>query len=192
MTRWRFSTVGLGLVLFLWTTPARAISDWTFGTIPLDGAISGEAGSTIGWGYTISNLDEANWLALSALDSDVFQFGTPDASVFDYPILGPGVSLSVPYDGLFGLFQVSWDLGAAVGSVDSGVFVASADWYDADPFDGGEFLDAAGQRSTPYSATVAGPIASVPEPSTLFLMLAGMVVLVIMTSVRLEQLPTRQ
>lgn len=186
MARWHFSVAAFGLALSLWTAPAHAIPDWTFSTLPLDGAVSGEVGSTIGWGYTISNLDETNWLALSTLDSDLFQFGTPDASVFDYPILAPGASVSVPYDGLFGLFQLTWDLDAPVGFVNSGLFTAGADWYDGDPFGGGLFLDTAGQRSTPYSATATAMAASasVPEPSTLLLMVSGILAFLIASSRR--------
>ncbi len=175
MCTWRVLIGGIGLVVALWATPARAIPDWTFTTLPLDGVISGEAGSTIGWGYSISNLDETNWLVLSTLDSDVFAFGTPDASVFDYPILAPGASVSAPYDGLVGLYQMTWDVDAPVGFLNTGLFTVGADWYDGDPFGGGLFLDTAGQRSTPYVAAVTGLPTAVPEPSTFLLVASGIV-----------------
>lgn len=178
------------LVIALWVVPAQAIPDWTFGTLPPDGAIAGEAGSTIGWGYTISNLDDSNWLLLGSLDADVFLFATPDASPFDYPSIAPGGTVSVPYDGLSGLFQLTWDAGAPVGFLNTGLFTAGADWYDGDPFGGGLFLDMAGSRSTAYSAEVTASV-SLPEPSTFLLLMVGGAVLVLVRTYGPRRLSNR-
>lgn len=69
-------------------------------------------------------------------------------------------------------------MGAPVGFLNTGLFTAGADWYDGDPSGGGLFLDTAGFRSTSYSAEVTASV-SVPEPSTLLLMMVGGGVLVL-------------
>ncbi len=159
----------MGLLAVLAGSPAYAIPDWTFSTIPASGDISGPAGSTIGWGYTITNLDTTNWLVLGGLSADAFLNGTPN-SLFDYPIVAPSSTVTVTYDGVNGLYELTWDLGAPDGFVNSGTFIASADWYDGDPFGGGNFVAAAPDRSALYSATV------VPEPSALFLVGTGLLI----------------
>lgn len=46
---------GLGLILVLALLSVSAYADVTFSTIPLDGNIYGEPGTTVGWGYSIIN-----------------------------------------------------------------------------------------------------------------------------------------
>ena len=64
---------------------------FTFSMLPGDGNISGTSGSTIGWGYTITNLS-TNWLLTTNLSADLFLNGTANA-LFDFPILAPGATL---------------------------------------------------------------------------------------------------
>jgi hypothetical protein len=49
----------------------------------------------------------------------------------------------------------------------------SAEWWDADPFGGGNFLRYATDQSAAYSATVA-PDSAVPEPGVMLLLLTGL------------------
>lgn len=145
---------------------------FSFQVLPLGGAVSGPPGATVGWGYELTNTSSDWWLELTALNSDSFANGTP-SNLFDFPILAPGASVSVLYDGTSGLFQLTWDAGAPVGYVNSGLFVASGAFWDGDPLAGGTFIEVAEDQSGAYSATVAG----VPEPATLLLLGSGMVML---------------
>lgn len=165
----------LGALVLLWTASAHAISDWSFTLLPPDGAISGPPGSTIGWGYSITNPDPFDWLVLAGISADPFLHASPNSGVFDFPIVGPSTGASVAYlPSVAGLYELTWDATAPVGFINSGTFVLTADWYDGDPFAGGTFLET-GERRASYSATVAA--AAVPEPSALLLLAVGMVAL---------------
>lgn len=148
---------------------------FSFATTPADGAISGAAGATIGWGYTISNLDPDHWLLPTALNSDLFQLASPNAFLFDFPALAPGATISESYSpGLAGLFELTWDPTAPAGFTNAGTFILSADFYDGDPFAGGNFLLSGSDQIAPYTATVtASPVTDVPEPSTTTMLIFG-------------------
>jgi hypothetical protein len=135
---------------------------YTFALIPADGDIVGAPNSTIGWGYTLQNQDTTDWLVVTTLNAAPFLFATPEASVFDFPILAPGADLSVPFDpiAMTGLYGLTWDQNVANGFVNNGLFVLTLDWWSDDPFAGGIFLQSAPDATASYSAT------AVPEPST--------------------------
>jgi hypothetical protein len=136
--------------------------------------ISGEAGSTIGWGYTLIN-DSTDWLVLTEISAGGFFNATPDLTLFDFPILAPGTSWSVAYNPTVpqGLFQLTWDALAPVGFTNSGLVVLSAELWDDDPLAGGSFISAAPDSTAAYSATVTAR-ARVPEPATWLLMATGL------------------
>jgi len=161
--------IATAFVLFLSASTASA-APITFELLPADGAIDGEAGSTLGWGYTITNGSEF-WLMLTAIDADPFEHATADSAPFDYAILAPGEIHTVGYDALAltGLYQLTWDPLAPVGFTNTGLFVLSGEYWDADPFQEGGFVSNAPSISAAYSATVS----TVPEPATLLLMGAG-------------------
>jgi len=173
----------IAIVLLATTTGARADS-LSFTLIPSDGAVSGPAGTTVGWGFSITNTStSADYLDLSGIDSDLFASanGTPDASIFPFPNLAPGqtaIQLYDPVDNL-GLFQFTWNSGLPVGTTESGQFRLMGAFCDpsVDQFcaeDGS--VASTVLASADYSATVSpsGVVTTpTPEPSSVGLMLAG-------------------
>ena len=160
-----------GLLLTLAVHAARGDS-YTFDLIPPDGNISGPPGSTIGWGYSLTNSSAADWLVTTGVNSDPFLNGTPSV-VFDFPVLDPGTSVSEVFDLMVpsGLFELTWDLPAPNGFVNAGQFTLTAQWWSGDPLNGGAFLMDALDASRSYSATVS----SIPEPSTISLLASTLI-----------------
>jgi hypothetical protein len=154
---------------------ARADS-WTFSTIPTDGDVSGPPGSTVGWGYTITNESSTDWLVLTDLVAGNFMNGTPDAFLFDFPVLAPGSTVTEAFNPISdtGLYSLQWNSDAPIGFTDAGNFIASAEFYSGDPLSGGAFVADASNLSAPYSAKVGSGGATVPEPSSLYLVVSGM------------------
>ncbi len=148
--------------------PVAAVADplsWSASTLPLDGNIEGTPGSTIGWGYTITNPDSTWWLLLTTLDASPFQHGTA-TSLFDFPEVAPGTTVSLGFDGVNGLYGLTWDADAPIGFMNSGLFTLGAQWYDGDPFNGGVLVDIAPAIDLPFTASVVAP-----EPGGFVLML---------------------
>jgi hypothetical protein len=159
-------TLFIALVLVVFEQPAYPdMMSWTLSTDPSNGAVSGPQGGTAGWGYTIANQSTSAWLVLTDLSSDPFLFGSA-VSIFDFPIVAPGATVAVPFDGANGLFQFTWDANAPLGFVNQGIFTASAEWWSGDPLAGGVFLQTALDQRASYSAAVSG----VPEPSGVLLL----------------------
>jgi hypothetical protein len=158
---------------------AGTVSSYTFTLEPLSGSIEGTPGSTIGWGYSITNESTVDWLVTENLASDPFAEGTPDASLFSFPSIAPLATVTVPYDASTdaGLFALTWDTTAPVGFVNDGDFTLSAEWWTGSPLAGGAFIQDAPDQTAAYSATVVSPSSSVPEPSSLALLAVGVLVL---------------
>jgi hypothetical protein len=154
---------GTAMLLVVCIPQAYAASFWSFNTNDTAGA----PGTTVGWDYTISNLDSMDWLSLTGLNVDPFLHGTPQL-LFDFPIIAPSATLTVPYDGTNGLYELTWDGTAPMGFVNTGKFTLSADWYNGDPLTSGSFIAAAGDQSVTYRATV------VPVPAAWVLFASGL------------------
>ncbi|HYR86583.1 MAG TPA: PEP-CTERM sorting domain-containing protein [Terriglobia bacterium] len=160
------------LFLALFNTAARAES-FTFETLPASGNVDGPAGSTVGWGYSITNQSLTDWLVTTSVNAGSFLNGTP-LSLFDFPTVAPRQNVNILYDALngFGLYELTWDAAAPVGFINSGNFVLSAEWWTGDPLFGGSLIAGAPDQSVLYTATVTA--APVPVPSTVPLLSTGL------------------
>jgi hypothetical protein len=176
-----FYCVSIALAVLLATQAARADS-LSFTTLPNPGNVSGTAGSTVGWGYSITNDSASDYLDISAIDSDLFAAtdGIPDASIFTFPNLAPGQTISQAYDpaDALGLFQFTWNAGLPAGTTEAGQFTLygafcdpSVDFFCAED---GTVLSTA-LASAAYSATVIPSSSTpVPEPSSFLLLFSGL------------------
>lgn len=163
------------VLMLLWVSAPVSADDFSFSTIPASGDISGPPGSTIGWGFSITN-NSQDWLETTALNAGSFlelnALVSPNPNLlFDYPIVSPEATVKMDYlAGSSGLYEITWDLLATVGFVNSGDFVLSGELFSTDPTSVGAVdLGAAPDLMTPYTASVA----AVPEPSTMILMLTA-------------------
>jgi hypothetical protein len=167
--------VPLTLGLLLAIHAARA-DTFSFITQPNPGNVSGIAGSTVGWGYSITNNSASNSLVLTGIDSDLFLAadGVPDASIFDFPVLAPLQTVTEQYDPIsfIGLFQFTWNPGVPVGATETGAFTVSAQFCDnAIPSNCVDTVP----ESAAYTATVSSNSPTpVPEPSSFLLLVSGL------------------
>lgn len=170
MTRARSQTAIVVAILVSVSSSALG-SSFTFSLLPEDGFVEGAPGSTVGWGYSFSNLSSTEWLVPTGLNADSFLFGMPLA-IFDFPILAPATSASVPFDALAGsgLYQLTWDLSAPNHYTNFGRFTLTDEWWNGDPFNGGSFSHATPDSSQAYFATVAEATAAPAEPQSFILL----------------------
>jgi hypothetical protein len=147
---------------------------FTFSLLPAGGNVSGTAGSTVGWGYSVSNLSQADWLVTTNLASDLFAQGTPSL-LFDFPVLAPGATATEAFDAMdnVGLYEITWDGSAPSGYTNNGEFTLSAQWWSGDPTNGGTYIGDGPDATASYSATVSPSFVSSPEPATIRLSLSA-------------------
>jgi len=171
----------LAVAAVLVIAPALRADDLTvtFATLPADGMISGPPGSTVGWGYSITNNSTSEYYVASDLSADVFQNGSP-LSIFDFPIIGPGDTATEDFSldtaditMSTGLYEFTWDSSAPVPFTNSGTFDLSGE-FCTDPTDP-TTCTAAPDAFASYSVTSMSP-AGVPEPATLLLAASGLLV----------------
>jgi len=156
--------------------PLSSAPSFSFSTLPVDGFQSGAPGTTVGYGYTLTNLDQVLWLSTTNLSAGTFAFASA-ASLFDFPILGPGQSTTVPYIQLAGtgLYEITINILSPEDYVNLGAFVLSADFYDSDPLLGGTFQFGEDQLA---NYTVVADSTSTPEPASLWVSAFGILLLI--------------
>ncbi len=170
----------LGFLLLIIAGRTRADDSYTFAIVPDTGAASGAPGSTIGWGYSITNSSSTDLLVtLDANEDSVLDsLGTVNA-IFDAPILAPGSTATENYDPttMSGLIQLTLDPGLPVGTTATGYIFIDAMFCTAlDPMTGmpvncGPDIP----ESVSYNVTVTPPPGTpVPEPSSMLLLLCGL------------------
>jgi len=171
-------SLGVGVSLFMIGAVAHA-DTITLSTLPPSGAVSGTPGSTVGWGYTLTNNSAANFFISESVDSSLVLSanGTADASVFDLPTLAPLQTVSLGYDplNLLGLFQFTWNTNVSVGTKETGNFMVFGQ-FCSDPAKLSTCGDVV-HGSASFSATVTSPVAGVPEPSTILFLATGIAAL---------------
>jgi hypothetical protein len=177
----RYGLLVSALTGFLAPGAAPAFADVILTLIPASGSVAGLPGSTVGWGYTVTNTT-AEWIQTMSLNSDAFQMGSPNL-IFDFPAVGPSSSVTLDFDMTgtascalppCGLYELTWDNTAPLGFTNSGTFTLSSDFYSAEPGTPGAMdLGSAPDASAAYSATVSSPSA-VPEPSALSLLVSAL------------------
>jgi hypothetical protein len=168
--------VGIGIIVAASGARADSLS-FGFSLEPAGGAITGSPGSTIGWGYDVTNNSASDFLLLSAVNSLVSfdpKFG-PEALIGvaagnPPPLLAPGASQTVffnasPLDlsNQTGLFELALSPNAPLGTL-TGQFDLTGDFFDS----GFNFVEQTDEFAN-FSARV------VPEPSTIFLLASGLV-----------------
>jgi hypothetical protein len=118
--------------------PAFADTVFTLQLLPGDGVVAGPPGSTVGWGYSITNNDDMEWLSLTGASSTLaFQYGTLNP-LFDFPVVAPGSTVIQPWSsGSAGIFEFASDSGAPVGFSQSGLFTVTAEWFFQNPANSG-------------------------------------------------------
>jgi hypothetical protein len=149
---------------------------------PSGGALSGDPGSSVGWGFTIE--DSTNFLLVSetsfcptgSTESELpcsSGFGTYTDFSFNAPVVGPSPdsptvtqSFNLALQLGFGSFEIS--PATLVGTVVSGEVDIIYDLFTGDPNTDPSATQIGGDNfvSLPASVTVTGA-ASVPEPATL-------------------------
>jgi hypothetical protein len=172
------------LTLFMMGLTASA-DPITFTLMPPSGTVSGLPGSTVGWGFTLTN-DTSDYLLVA---NSYFCEPGEDPTLFDcQPALGastyddfiasnstevtPDSSVAQSFDAssFTGVGEYNIDPLATAGQSDTGTVVVVYDLYSADPFGlNCNFCQIGGDQEVVAAAEVqvTGPISVVPEPSSL-------------------------
>lgn len=170
------------LAICLSALPGMAAEVYSF-SISGPENVTGPSGlpTLTGWGYTIHNGSSSDWLVTTNLTAGAFLYATPTL-LFDFPDVAPGATVDVPYDPVTpaGLYQIVWDTNTPPGSVNSGAFTLSAQWWNGNPVSGGSFLSNAPDTSQPYSASFT----TTPEPATVGLAGLALLILSVVVSIR--------
>ncbi len=149
---------------------------------PLDGAISGKPGSTIGWGFNLSN--DENFLVVTSVlfepDTALGTF-TDFISAANFFVVGPGNSSSTVWAQTFnadlqtgvGSFFINSD--ATIGSVASGDMVLTYDLFSRSPLDQNFNPDTDTlSNGNVLSASASVTVSPIPEPETYAMLLVGL------------------
>ena len=179
-------TYKLSAVLLIAASGLRAGAVLTLN--PANGAMNGQPGQSIAWGFTITN--DTNFLVVNKADYlTVTPLGTfTDFVSSFFTVVGPGTyavaSWTQPGDvaGQTGIGSYAIDSSTAVGSLSTGTIVLDYDLYSVSPnnpmFDPSVDYLGAGSLSQAASVLATPPGDMVPEPASSFLMLAALAALI--------------
>jgi hypothetical protein len=173
--RKRWSRLVAASMVLLANLPRLQADTYSFSLIPPSGDVAGPPGSTVGWGYSLDNESASDWLVTSDLEAGTFLDGSPNV-LFDFPDLGPGQSVTVPFDPVAGtgVYEFTWEGSAPIGFMNTGIFELDAQWWTGDPLNGGAYIADAPSAYINYSAAVVTSTSPVPEPSSLILFIIAL------------------
>jgi MYXO-CTERM domain-containing protein len=162
--------------IVLGTVGASALMAGPLLTPSPGGALSGLPGSTVGWGFTLTN--DVNWIEVVQaqfcldvpLGNPCFDASPQFIDIISSPpndvIVGPSGSASQPYAPLsfMGLGSFIIDPGATLGSSVVGNILLTYNEFDGDPNQGGNQIGF--NEAISASASVTAAASAVPEPAT--------------------------
>lgn len=143
--------------------------------------ISGSPGQTIGWGYSITNNSQADFLQMDQLDPlRGFPVSWHPQLLFDFPLISPGVTFSEPFDPGTGTGFLELNLAPNAAPGEAGTQICNCQFAVRGHFyaPGDEVTQnnplGEGAGSSDYSASVG----VVPEAPSLWLLGSGVLLLV--------------
>ena len=157
---------------------------------PINGALSGAPGDTVGWGFTLTN--DTDYLVVTGSDFCVGIIASPCSNALgtysdfigpSFVVVGPSpesspVIQSFDPSTMTGLGSFLISSSALSGQSLSGEIVVTYDLYSVDPNDPAfdpivDTISSGNQITADASVTVAGT-AAVPEPSAVLLLCVGL------------------
>jgi len=173
------------IVVLAFYPPVSANPTASLSLDPASGAIAGQPGETIGFGFTLTS-NSTDWISVT---SSALTFETnPSLGTFTDFIglqggpspsfaLAPLASWSEVFDGTSqGIGSYALDSGAIPFSQNTGQIEIAFDIFNADPSQGGTQI-ASDIVSAPFSITVEPEVSTVPEPANCWWLACAMVVL---------------
>jgi hypothetical protein len=180
-------------VVMLTASAAGARASVVIALVPPDGVVSGAPGSTVGWGFTLTN--GADWVSIDSVttENETSPLGGAGGGFTSYMDLLGGLSDGVtppsqtwtltfsPGNPGTGLGQYAIDPGTPFGASDNGDFVIYYDEFSADPntcgscyLDTLQLFDANGN---PPAFTIYVSTSEVPEPAPTVVVIVGCILL---------------
>jgi hypothetical protein len=170
------------LMLLVMTTVAAAVAFADpISLLPLTGTtIDGTPGSTIGWGYEIINTTADWYLPESLSPPSILSTDGTLTALFDYPVVGPGDTVSESYNGIQGLLAFGLSSSLSPGTTLSlGNVFLSGEYFSENPFTDPSATDlgAAPNVTAPIAVNVVSSV--IPEPSMMWVLMGICLVLLI-------------
>src|ERR1700722_17218619 len=149
---------------------------------PLNGAVDGVAGSSVGWGFTVDfTSSDGDWISFgtSTIGSEteptlqasyadyIGAQGGPEGSPFAFALSSATGIWAQSFNGTStGVGAYTIANGSQAGAVDSGLITFNFQIYSGDPNTAAQIGDPNYTYTDPFTVTVDSGTASAPEPGT--------------------------